>query len=154
MVVLQCMLDPVSTRNGFRSLYSVILSGTFLLICLIFRVLMELNAASLKIESWLGFFPGGNYNIFFHWLLWGRNLLRWPSQDRYETLSFEEKYLIGLLRCCSSVNYSMLFYPDLLFFRFSLAVRYINTPSLFLFDISTSVPFSYYDYIVYSVSAY
>ena len=51
MVVLQCMLDPVSTRNGFRSLYSVIISGTFLLICLIFRVLMELNAASLKIES-------------------------------------------------------------------------------------------------------
>jgi hypothetical protein len=34
----------------------------------------------------------------------------------------------------------------------SAAWRYINTPSLFLFDLATSVPFSYYDYIVYKVS--
>ena len=32
------------------------------------------------------------------------------------------------------------------------AMRYIRTPSLFLFDLVTSVPFSYYDYIVYEAS--
>ena len=31
-------------------------------------------------------------------------------------------------------------------------MRYIRTPSLFLFDLVTSVPFSYYDYIVYEAS--
>ncbi len=29
--------------------------------------------------------------------------------------------------------------------------RYVHTPSLFLFDIVTSVPFSYYDFYVYQV---
>jgi hypothetical protein len=31
------------------------------------------------------------------------------------------------------------------------AWRYISTPSLFIFDLATSVPFSYYDFIVYKV---
>ena len=31
------------------------------------------------------------------------------------------------------------------------ARRYVTTPSLFLFDLATSVPFSYYDLIVYEV---
>ena len=36
---------------------------------------------------------------------------------------------------------------------FLVAARYTKTPSLLLFDLATSVPFSYYDYIVYEASS-